>query len=130
MIKGAVLGSPISHSLSPVLHKAAFDRIGVSGSYEAIDVPSGTLKEFFASNQSFFDYFSLTMPLKRRRTYFQLSAMNCLNELAPLIRCTREVGVGLVLRLMVQVLWPRWPRMDMKIFLVHSSWELAELREQ
>ena len=58
MIKGAVLGSPISHSLSPVLHKAAFDRIGVSGSYEAIDVPSGTLKEFFASNQSFFDYFS------------------------------------------------------------------------
>jgi shikimate dehydrogenase len=64
MVKGAVLGSPISHSLSPVLHKAAFDRIGVSGSYEAIDVPSGTLKEFFARNESAFDYFSLTMPLK------------------------------------------------------------------
>ena len=64
MIRGAVLGSPISHSLSPVLHRAAFERIGVAGSYEAIDVPSGTLKEFFVSSESSFDYFSLTMPLK------------------------------------------------------------------
>ena len=64
MIRGAVLGSPISHSLSPVLHRAAFESIGVAGSYEAIDVPSGTLNEFFLSNQSEFDYFSLTMPLK------------------------------------------------------------------
>lgn len=64
MIRGAVLGSPISHSLSPALHRAAFERIGVAGSYEAIDVPSGTLKEFFVCNESSFDYFSLTMPLK------------------------------------------------------------------
>ena len=64
MIKGAVLGSPISHSLSPALHRAAFENIGIAGSYEAIDVPSGTLKQFFLSNQSHFDYFSLTMPLK------------------------------------------------------------------
>lgn len=64
MIKGAVLGSPISHSLSPALHRAAFENIGVVGNYEAIDVPSGTLKQFFLSNQSHFDYFSLTMPLK------------------------------------------------------------------
>ena len=64
MIRGAVLGSPVSHSLSPTLHRAAFDRIGLAGSYEAIDVPSGSLKQFFLSNQSSFDYFSLTMPLK------------------------------------------------------------------
>ena len=64
MIRGAVLGSPVSHSLSPALHRAAFDRIGLAGSYEAIDVPSGSLKQFFLSNQSSFDYFSLTMPLK------------------------------------------------------------------
>lgn len=64
MIRGAVLGSPISHSLSPALHRAAFERIGVAGSYEAIDVPGGTLKDFFVSNESSFDYFSLTMPLK------------------------------------------------------------------
>jgi shikimate dehydrogenase len=64
VIRGAVLGSPISHSLSPALHRAAFERIGVAGSYEAIEVASGTLNDFFLSNQSEFDYFSLTMPLK------------------------------------------------------------------
>ena len=64
MIKGAVLGSPISHSLSPALHRAAFESIGIAGSYEAIDVPSGTLQQFFLAHESDFDYFSLTMPLK------------------------------------------------------------------
>ena len=64
MIRGAVLGSPISHSLSPALHRAAFEHIGVAGSYEAVDVPSGTLYQFFLAHESDFDYFSLTMPLK------------------------------------------------------------------
>lgn len=64
MISGAVLGSPISHSLSPALHRAAFESIGIAGSYEAIDVPSGTLQQFFLAHESDFDYFSLTMPLK------------------------------------------------------------------
>lgn len=73
MIRGAVLGSPISHSLSPVLHRAAFESIGVAGSYEAIDVPSGTLSEFFLSNQSEFDYFSLTMPLKEEAHLLQVT---------------------------------------------------------
>ena len=73
MIRGAVLGSPISHSLSPALHRAAFESIGVAGSYEAIDVPSGTLSEFFLSNQSEFDYFSLTMPLKEEVHLLQVT---------------------------------------------------------
>jgi len=64
VIRGAVLGSPISHSLSPALHRAAFESIGMPGSYEAIDVPSGTLQQFFLAHESDFDYFSLTMPLK------------------------------------------------------------------
>ena len=73
MIRGAVLGSPISHSLSPVLHRSAFESIGVAGSYEAIDVPSGTLNEFFLSNQSEFDYLSLTMPLKEEAHLLQVT---------------------------------------------------------
>ena len=72
MIRGAVLGSPISHSLSPVLHRAAFESLGVAGSYEAIDVPSGTLSEFFLRNQSEYDYFSLTMPLKEEAHLLQV----------------------------------------------------------
>jgi shikimate dehydrogenase len=64
MIRGAVLGSPISHSLSPVLYQGAFAFLGVDGRYEAIDVPSGTFADFFTNRSSEFDYFSLTMPLK------------------------------------------------------------------
>lgn len=63
-MKGAVLGSPISHSLSPVLHKAAFDFLGLEGNYSAIEVTSGTLQDFVQTRGSEFDYLSLTMPLK------------------------------------------------------------------
>ena len=72
MIRGAVLGSPISHSLSPSLHRAVFQEMGVVGSYEAIDVPSGTLQEFFLKNESGFDYFSLTMPLKEEAHFLDV----------------------------------------------------------
>ena len=64
MIRGAVLGSPISHSLSPVMHKAAFEFLGIAGAYSAIDVPSGELAQFIAKSSDDFDYLSLTMPLK------------------------------------------------------------------
>ena len=63
-IRGAVLGSPISHSLSPVLHNKAFDLLGVTGRYEAIEVQSGGLASFLRERGSEFDYLSLTMPLK------------------------------------------------------------------
>jgi shikimate dehydrogenase len=63
-IRGAVLGSPISHSLSPVLHNKAFDLLGLSGRYEAIEVESGALATFLKNHGADFDYLSLTMPLK------------------------------------------------------------------
>ena len=64
LIRGAVLGSPISHSLSPVLHNKAFELLGLAGGYEAIEVQSGSLANFLKERGSEFDYFSLTMPLK------------------------------------------------------------------
>lgn len=64
MIRGAVLGSPIEHSLSPVLHRAAFEEIGLDGSYKRIEVGSGQLQNFLDTRSSEFDYLSLTMPLK------------------------------------------------------------------
>lgn len=64
VVRGAVLGSPISHSLSPVLHKKAFELLGIQGSYEAIEVASGELAQFLTAKGSVFDYLSLTMPLK------------------------------------------------------------------
>jgi shikimate dehydrogenase len=64
MIRGAVLGSPITHSLSPRLHRAIFDFLKIDGNYEAIEVKSGELSDFFERRSEEFDYFSLTMPLK------------------------------------------------------------------
>ncbi len=64
MIRGAVLGSPISHSLSPLLHSDAFRYLGINGNYEAIEVGSGELAGFLKEGKRNFDYFSLTMPLK------------------------------------------------------------------
>jgi shikimate dehydrogenase len=52
MIRGAVLGSPIEHSLSPVLHRAAFASLQIDGSYERIEVGAGQLKELIAKRGS------------------------------------------------------------------------------
>lgn len=64
MIKAAVLGSPISHSLSPLLHTTAYKELGIPASYEAIECTSGNLGEFIAGLDSSWTGFSLTMPLK------------------------------------------------------------------
>lgn len=64
ILRGAVLGYPIAHSLSPTLHKAAFNLLGIAGEYSAIEVKSGELKNFLENRGADFDYFSLTMPLK------------------------------------------------------------------
>jgi shikimate dehydrogenase len=64
MTRGAVLGSPVAHSLSPRLHKAAFEFLGIQGEYEAIDLDVNQLQDFFSTKGNDFDYFSLTMPLK------------------------------------------------------------------
>jgi shikimate dehydrogenase len=63
-LKAAVLGYPIAHSLSPVLHGKAFELLGIAGRYEAIEVESGGLAEFLKSHGADYDYLSLTMPLK------------------------------------------------------------------
>jgi shikimate dehydrogenase len=64
MIRAAVLGSPIFHSLSPVLHRAAYRALGVEGEYEGIEVVATELKQFIASRDRSWTGFSLTMPLK------------------------------------------------------------------
>lgn len=61
----AVLGRPIAHSLSPVLHRAGYRAVGLDWSYEAYDVGPAELPEFVAGLDSSWRGLSLTMPLKR-----------------------------------------------------------------
>jgi shikimate dehydrogenase len=60
-----VLGSPISHSLSPVLHRAAYDYLGLGWSYTAHDVREHELAGFIRTLDPSWRGLSLTMPLKR-----------------------------------------------------------------
>lgn len=62
--KYAVLGSPVAHSKSPLLHNAAYEYLGIGGTYSREDVPSGSLSHFLSSHRNEFDGFSITMPLK------------------------------------------------------------------
>ncbi|MHB1171677.1 MAG: shikimate dehydrogenase [Lacisediminihabitans sp.] len=61
----AVLGSPISHSKSPTLHRAAYQVLGLPWDYEAIEIRSDDLAEFVCSRGAEWRGLSLTMPLKR-----------------------------------------------------------------
>ncbi|MEX0428669.1 shikimate dehydrogenase [Nocardioides sp. DS6] len=78
-MKCAVLGDPIDHSLSPVLHRAGYAELGLTGwSYDAVRVPAGTLADQLALLSEDRAHalgsawppgawrgLSLTMPLKR-----------------------------------------------------------------
>ena len=61
----AVLGSPIAHSLSPVLHRAAYAELGLAWEYGAHEVTEDTLGSFLDGLGPQWRGLSLTMPLKR-----------------------------------------------------------------
>lgn len=64
--RAAVLGKPIAHYLSPVLHRAAYVELGLEGwSYERYEVDEDALPGFFEKLGSEWAGLSLTMPLKR-----------------------------------------------------------------
>ncbi|MET8982337.1 shikimate dehydrogenase [Streptomyces sp. NPDC004539] len=64
--RAAVLGSPIAHSLSPVLHRAAYDALGLTEwSYDRFEVDEEALPGFVAGLDETWAGLSLTMPLKR-----------------------------------------------------------------
>jgi shikimate dehydrogenase len=61
----AVLGSPVAHSLSPVLHRAAYTEAGLDWSYDAVEVTQDALAPFLDGLDASWRGLSLTMPLKR-----------------------------------------------------------------
>ncbi|MFI6863424.1 shikimate dehydrogenase [Streptomyces sp. NPDC050421] len=64
--RAAVLGSPIAHSLSPVLHRAAYAELGLDDwSYDRFEIDEQALSGFVGGLDSSWAGLSLTMPLKR-----------------------------------------------------------------
>jgi shikimate dehydrogenase len=84
-VRAAVLGAPIAHSLSPVLHRAAYQALGLTGwSYEAIECDEARLPAVLGGCGPQWAGLSLTMPLKR-------AVLPLLDEIEPL---AREVGAA------------------------------------
>ncbi|MEU3307583.1 shikimate dehydrogenase [Nocardiopsis sp. NPDC055551] len=66
-MRAAVLGSPVAHSLSPILHTAAYAEMGlVEWSYGRFECDEKGLAPFLSGLDDDWAGLSLTMPLKRR----------------------------------------------------------------
>jgi len=62
--RAAVLGKPVAHSLSPVLHGAAYEALGLDWVYGAAEVDDVELADVVADLDGEWAGLSLTMPLK------------------------------------------------------------------
>ncbi len=66
MIKLAVIGDPIEHSLSPHVHGAALSALGIDHTYDKIRVTPEGLGDFAEYAKENLDGFNLTMPHKEK----------------------------------------------------------------
>ncbi len=71
----AVLGSPIEHSKSPLIHPAAYAALGLEWDYGRYRIEAAELSSFLKLRDSNWRGFSLTMPLKE--VAFELSVPSC-----------------------------------------------------
>ncbi len=83
----AVIGDPIAHSLSPVLHDEVYRQLGIDASFEKIQVQPDALLSFIESNQ--LDGFNVTIPHKQAVLPFldeldeaanAIGAVNCVHN--------------------------------------------------
>lgn len=64
-MKFAVVGDPVSHSLSPKMHQAAYAALGLTHTYEAIQVPAGSAASMLAALKGGgYRGVNVTVPLK------------------------------------------------------------------
>jgi shikimate dehydrogenase len=64
--RSAIVGSPVGHSLSPVLHRAAYAALGLTGwRYDVIECVEDELQALLADSAPEVVGYSCTMPLKR-----------------------------------------------------------------
>ena len=84
-MRAAVLGSPVAHSLSPVLHAAGYAELGLTDwSYGRVELQAADLPGFVAGLDDDWRGLSLTMPLKEA----------CLEVAAEVTPLARRAGAG------------------------------------
>lgn len=81
LINAAVLGSPIAHSLSPLIHSLAYEQLGIAAHYEAIEIKAGGLANFLSQTDK--NCLSLTMPLKEEA----MKVADVITDVAARISC-------------------------------------------
>ncbi len=84
-MKAAVLGKPINHSLSPLIHRAGYQAQGLSHEYEAIEVSESELADFVSTRDAEWMGLSLTMPLK-------VAAFNVVELATPIARLAGSIN--------------------------------------
>lgn len=84
--RAAVLGSPIEHSLSPVLHNAGYAYLGLGDwEYGRFECTAEALPGFLAQADSSYAGFSVTMPAK-------FAALECADEITERARLVGSVN--------------------------------------
>lgn len=81
----AVLGKPVAHSLSPVLHTAAYRHLDLPWEYGRHEVDEAGLAPFVAGVDATWRGLSLTMPLKG-------AALGCVHEVSEVAAAVRAVN--------------------------------------
>jgi shikimate dehydrogenase len=80
-----IIGSPIKHSLSPIMHSAAYRKLGLDCSYKAYDVTAETLEAFIREGAGRFGGLNVTVPHK-------VAVIGCLDELDESARLINAVN--------------------------------------
>ena len=83
----AVVGSPIEHSKSPIIHQCAYRVLGLDWNYSAIEMTEGRLRQFVETVDNNWQGLSVTMPLKVEATRLAKS----LDEVAELTGITNTL---------------------------------------
>ncbi|HVE73552.1 MAG TPA: shikimate dehydrogenase [Mycobacteriales bacterium] len=84
-MRAAVLGSPIQHSLSPLLHRAAYRALGLDWAYDAVEITAPELAGYLEGLGAEWAGLSLTRPLKE-------VALPLMDEVTPLARQVAAVN--------------------------------------
>lgn len=91
MVKLGIIGYPLGHSISAVIHKAGLASIGLEGSYDVMETPPEDLIsriKFIKSNG--YNGFNVTIPLKIPMSLF----LDDIDDYANIAGCVNTVKVG------------------------------------